>query len=119
MIDRKVRVHAARSSGLPAPILLALGLLYACGLAPLPQGVTSLGSANRGALLAGQELPLAGPGFERAMPGDDTRYAVPLLLSALSRAARSVSDTYPGTRPLRVGDLSARWGGNHSRHGSH
>jgi penicillin-insensitive murein endopeptidase len=119
MIDRKVRAHAARSSGLPVATWLALWLLGACGLAPLPDGVTSLGSANRGALLGGAELPQSGFGFERANPGDDTRYAAPLLLSALTRAARGVAEAYPGTRPLRVGDLSARWGGDHSRHGSH
>lgn len=130
MRERKVRAHAARSSGLPngrwlllellsACVLAPLLLLSACGLAPLPHDATSLGLANRGALLNGRELPQQGPGFERANLGDDTRHGVPLLLAALERAARDVADTYPGTRPLRVGDISGPHGGDHQRHGSH
>ncbi|HKO91648.1 MAG TPA: penicillin-insensitive murein endopeptidase [Polyangiaceae bacterium] len=119
MIERKVRAHAARSSGLPAPCWLAVWLLSACGLAPLPRDATSYGSANRGVLISSQALAQTGPGFVRANPGDDTRYGVPLLVSALERAARSVAEAHPGASPLRIGDVSGQGGGNHARHGSH
>jgi penicillin-insensitive murein DD-endopeptidase len=119
MIERKVRAHAARSSGLPTLSWLTAWLLSACGLAPLPRDATSYGSANRGVLLVASALPQTGPGFVRANPGDDTRHGAPLLVSALERAARSVAEAHPGTSPLRIGDLSAKDGGNHARHGSH
>ena len=119
MIERNVRAQAARSSGLPGAFGLLSLWLVACGLAPIARDATSLGSANKGALLTGQALPTSGLGFVRARPEDDTRYGVPLLIEALQRAAASVQHTFPGTRPLRVGDISAEHGGDHSRHGSH
>lgn len=119
MIERKVRAQAARSSGLPTALGLLSVALTACGFAPLARDATSLGSANKGALLAGVALPGSGPGYVRARPEDDTRHGVPLLVEALERAAASVQQAFPGTRALRIGDLSAEHGGDHSRHGSH
>jgi penicillin-insensitive murein DD-endopeptidase len=91
----------------------------ACGLAPLPRSGGSLGSANRGVLLNAVELPRSGPGFVRARPDDETRFAAPALITQLRQAAAAVQAAFPGGSPLKVGDLSTRYGGNHSRHGSH
>jgi penicillin-insensitive murein endopeptidase len=132
MIARKVRVPAARSSRptianrlskprkarLRASASAAALLIASCGLAPFPRTATSLGSANDGVLISALALPNAGRGFARARP-DDTRFGVPLLVSALTRAAAHVSSDFPGTSALRIGDLSAPGGGNHDRHGSH
>jgi penicillin-insensitive murein endopeptidase len=98
-----------------AVLLLCAG----CGLAPLPRSATSLGYANDGALISSIALPKSGPGFARARPEDGTQFGVPLLVSALTRAALDVAGAFPGTSALRIGDLSARDGGDHSRHGSH
>lgn len=97
---------------------LALGLFAGCGLSPLPEGATTYGSANRGVLLNGVPLPKAGQGYVQARPGD-AHYGTPRLVAALTRAAAQVARSYPGASPLRIGDLSSRYGGNHSRHGSH
>ncbi len=78
-----------------------------------------MGSANRGWLAHGQALPERGVGFVRARVGDDTRYGTPALLSALMHAAAHVEHESPGGAPLAIGDLSARDGGDHDRHGSH
>src|SRR5688572_18705508 len=94
MIERNVRAQAARSSGLPGAFGLLSLWLVACGLAPIARDATSLGSANKGALLTGQALPTSGLGFVRARPEDDTRYGVPLLIEALQRAAASVQHTF-------------------------
>jgi penicillin-insensitive murein endopeptidase len=99
--------------------LAALALLAGCGLAPLPRAATSFGFANDGVLIAAQALPRSGPGFVRAQPDDSTQFGAPLLVGALERAAARVSQALPGGSPLRIGDLSARDGGDHSRHGSH
>src|SRR5262245_61129738 len=107
MIARKVRAPAARSSrrtAAPWPWLGWMAVLVAvagCGLAPLPQAATSLGYATDGVLLASAALPQSGPGFTRARPGDDTQFGVPLLVAALTRAARGVASEFPGGSPLR------------------
>jgi penicillin-insensitive murein endopeptidase len=136
MILRKVRVPAARSSRLPASIpptqprlraneraaprlVLALLVLSACGLSPIPEAATSLGSANRGVLLQAVELPKNGRGFVRARPDDDTHFGTEALVSRITQAAAQVHELFPAGSPLKIGDLSQRHGGDHSRHGSH
>ena len=79
----------------------------------------SRGASNRGWLEHGVALPDRGAGFVRARPGEETRYGTPRLVEALQRAAATVDRDFPGTPPLRVGDLSYPQGGRHPRHGSH
>ncbi len=97
----------------------ALSGLSACGLAPIPHGAESLGTANRGGLLRAMELPQRGMGFQRALVGDGTAFGTSKLVGLLTRSAAEVARSYPGTAPLYIGDLSDRFGGKHSRHGSH
>lgn len=79
----------------------------------------SIGYANGGYLLSGVPLPESGPGYLRAKTGEDTRWGAPVLRDAIERAAAKVARELPGGAPLIVGDISARFGGLHSRHGSH
>jgi penicillin-insensitive murein endopeptidase len=64
-------------------------------------------------------MPDSGPGFVRARPGEDTRFGTSGLIEAIREAARAVMQRFAGTRPIRVGDLSAPYGGRHGRHHSH
>jgi penicillin-insensitive murein endopeptidase len=76
----------------------------------------SVGSPTDGALVGGvalrerAELRLRWP--------DGPRWALPVLVSMLERAARHVDRRYPGSI-LLVGDLSGRIGGSLSGHVSH
>jgi len=99
--------------------LPVLSLSISCGLAPRAREAASVGYASRGYLAAGAALPEHGSGYVRGRPGDDTRWAAPLAKDALERAAAAVARALPGGAPLVVGDLSARTGGQHARHGSH
>jgi penicillin-insensitive murein DD-endopeptidase len=125
MINGNVRNGASGSSRYDARVQRVVALisfcfaLAACGLTPRSPDTTSLGSANRGTLHAASALPERGFGYVRARPGDDTRWGVPALHALIERAARVVAQQQPGGAPLVVGDLSARHGGRHSRHGSH
>ena len=85
---------------------------------PLPYPA-SIGTTNDGVLLRGEPLEEKGLGFVRARRGEDTRWGTPKLLGAIRRAAAAVATTFPGTEPLRVGDLSSPGGGQHERHRSH
>lgn len=96
-----------------------LSLHISCGLAPRPREPVSLGSANAGVLVRGVALAQVGAGYLRARPGDDTRWSVPVLHDTLLAAASEVARELPGGAPLVIGDLSARHGGRHARHGSH
>lgn len=87
--------------------------------APTPEEPLSYGVTNDGVLRRGVALPERGRGYVRARPGDDTRWGNAVLTRTLTKAAEAVADAFPGTRPLRVGDLSWRFGGRHPRHGSH
>ena len=105
-----------------AAVCLASALLslhISCGLAPAARDAASYGYANAGVLLHGVPLPETGTGFFRAKSGEDTRWAAPVMRAALERAASFVARTFPGGAPLVIGDISARHGGPHSRHGSH
>src|SRR5690606_12139398 len=86
---------------------------------PAPGQTASVGLANDGYLLGGVPLPDRGPGFVRGRPGETTRFGTPALVGALGRAAAAVAEAYPGSPPLKVGDLSGPGGGAHPRHGSH
>lgn len=81
---------------------------------PLSFGVTSSGILHRGVPLADR-----GPGWVRARPGESTRYGTPALLSAIERATAEIAERFPGSAPMRIGDVSGPGGGRHSRHGSH
>lgn len=98
---------------------LVLAACAACGLTPLAHDAGSVGSANHGFLRRGSALAERGVGYVRARPEDDTRWGAPLLPALLERVAASVLREHPGGAPLVVGDLSARHGGTHGRHGSH
>lgn len=78
-----------------------------------------MGGTSSGWLHRGATLPDRAPSLERARPGEATRAGVPHLVRALERAAGEVERSFPGARPLRVGDLSSPFGGRHSRHRSH
>lgn len=103
-------------------VALALTSLSGCaalrprrlGDEPLSVFGTSSGWLHRGA-----SLPDRGPGFDRGRPGEDTRFGVPRLVDALMRAGASIEAAFPGSQPLRIGDISAPRGGRHSRHRSH
>lgn len=89
------------------------------GFTPAPDETLSWGTTNDGVLYHGISLPDRGPGYERARPGESTRYGTSRLIGALERAVTEVGRRFPGTAPMRVGDLSSPGGGEHPRHGSH
>lgn len=105
------------------PVCVAFLLCAGTGCAawtPRSPGATvSFGPATAGGLWNGERLERRGEGFVRARPRDSTRYGLGELVSALRRAAAAVSSRFPGTAPVRVGDLSWAGGGKHPRHGSH
>jgi penicillin-insensitive murein DD-endopeptidase len=117
---RRVSVRLARAGG---ALTWAGSLLLLGGCLAFPaREATSLGRANRGVLLHGVALsaaPAPDAGYVLARPADDTRWGTPTMVAMLERAARAVRSAYPGGTPLRIGDVSARFGGNHTRHGSH
>ncbi len=101
------------------PPTIALVLLVGC-VPAVPSGTSvSVGKSNDGWLLSGVPLPDRGPGYVRARPGESTRYGLPRLVRVLENTAAEVDRAFPGTPPLRVGDLSYPRGGRHPRHGSH
>lgn len=80
----------------------------------------SIGSPNEGHLKGGAHLDLKKPYF-RVVPvyeSGDVRWALPIMVSMIDRAARSVNKRFPGS-VLDVGDLSQRGGGDLLRHHSH
>ncbi len=89
------------------------------GVVPVSSRATSFGTTSSGCLVNGVPFPDRGPGFLSARPGESTRFGTPALVTALQRALGDVHQTFPGTSPTRVGDLSAPRGGRHRRHRSH
>jgi penicillin-insensitive murein endopeptidase len=84
-----------------------------------PGAAGSFGAPNAGMLRDGEKLATRGDGFMLARPTDPTRFGTATLVGALARAFASVAQHFPGTPPMRVGDLSYPQGGEHPRHGSH
>ncbi|MDB4987479.1 MAG: Murein endopeptidase [Myxococcaceae bacterium] len=116
--SRRVLPARLHSSALCLAISF-LSLHISCAPASRSHDAASFGYANDGVLLHGVALPESGPGFFRAKMGEDTRWGAPVLRATLERAALAVARVFPGGAPLVIGDLSARHGGQHSRHGSH
>ena len=86
----------------------ALGCSTPSALAPNLQG--SVGLPHAGFLVGGRELPPTGRGY-RWKSKEDHHWGVPRLVGLLEEAAAHVDDARPGSRPLHVGDLSAKGGG--------
>jgi penicillin-insensitive murein endopeptidase len=109
-------VRALRAS----VVAFAFGLGGCLGFVPMPDDEPlSFGTTSRGILHRGASLSDRGEGYVRARPGESTRFGTPDLIGALERAIAEVGQRFPGTAPMRVGDLSAPGGGRHARHGSH
>ncbi len=99
--------------------LACLATVSCVGFVPYADGTVSFGDTAEGILVRGESMPDEGFGFVRARPGEETRFGTPRMLTLIRRGAESVARTFPGTAPLRVGDIAAPTGGRHTRHGSH
>lgn len=96
-------------------LTLAIALAGCTGYGPSG----SYGMPSGGFLRGGRALATTGRGFMLARPTDPTRFGAPTLIGALDRALARVAIRFPGTPPMRIGDLSYERGGKHPRHGSH
>lgn len=101
---------------IPALALASIGCL---GLTPIPEEIVSYGGTSHGILRHGVPLADVGTGWVRARPGESTRYGTRRLVEVIERGVAAVAARFPGTAPMRVGDLSSPGGGHHHRHGSH
>jgi penicillin-insensitive murein DD-endopeptidase len=80
----------------------------------------SVGAPNEGHLKGGAHLDMSRPHF-RLVPlyeTGDVRWALPVMIQMIDRAARVVHKRFPGA-VLDVGDLSQKGGGDVLRHHSH
>lgn len=106
----------------PVALAFALSTLAGCfassptPLAPLVEG--SVGVPHHGVITNAVPLPKKGDGFQR-LKGNDIRWGNARLVAAIEEAAGIVAHARPGGRPLFVGDLSAKYGGEASGHRSH
>lgn len=99
--------------------IVGLALGGCLGFVPMPDEPLSFGTTSDGILHHGVELADRGEGYVRSRPGESTRFGTPGLIGALERTIAEVGRRFPGTAPMRIGDLSAPYGGRHPRHGSH
>jgi penicillin-insensitive murein endopeptidase len=103
--------------------LVSFGLLETSCLGtptPLAPGLGgSVGWPHHGVQTGAVELPEVGLGFVRYRKVGGYNWGQPSLVRAVQSAAERVQEALPGGGPLVVGDLSARGGGQVSRHASH
>jgi hypothetical protein len=78
-----------------------------------------VGVPHQGVQTGAAELPVRGQGFERFRLRSTHYWGRPRLVDGIVRLARTLSDRYPGSPPLVIGDLSARRGGKIPGHNSH
>lgn len=109
-----------------SPGVVLAGAVLLGGLAcfgtptPLAPGLSgSVGWPHHGVQTGAIELPDGGDGFVRYRSEGGYYWGQPALVHGIEAAAREVLDAFPGSEPLVVGDLSARYGGKISRHQSH
>jgi penicillin-insensitive murein DD-endopeptidase len=111
---QKHGVRAARS----LPALMLAGCFGTPS--PLAPGLAgSVGWPHHGVQTGAIELPDDGPGFVRYRDHGGYHWGQPALVNGIVEAARTVHEAFPGGAPLVVGDLSARHGGQITRHQSH
>lgn len=77
----------------------------------------SIGRPDKGRLKNGREMPREGPGFVRK--NDKAIYGTDETVAIILWAAARMSQMYPGTVPIVVGDLSRKHGGRLRPHCSH
>jgi penicillin-insensitive murein endopeptidase len=109
-------VHRAKWLAVSSVLVFA-----GCARAPSPLAPAwhgSIGSPNRGVLVAGTQVARDAPGL-RWLRGNDRHWGLPRFSGAIERAAARVADERPGAH-LLVGDLSTPTGGGPlSPHFSH
>ena len=105
-------------------LLCLIGSLWLVGsVMSLDAGATSrsVGSAHKGKLINGFEIPLDGQhhAFFAPVGKRKSNFATLELAALIGRAARVVAAAIPGGHPLMLGDCSVAGGGNIKRHVSH
>ena len=87
---------------------------------PLAPGVSgTVGVPHQGVQTEALELPVRGKGYERFRPHSAHYWGRPRLVAGLQRLAGAISERFPDSAPLVIGDLSARSGGKIPGHNSH
>ena len=105
--------------------LLWLGLALSLGAcmntpSPLAPGVGgTVGVPHQGVQTEAVELPVRGHGFERFRPRSSHYWGRQRLVDGIARLGQAISQRFPESAPLVVGDLSARRGGKIPGHNSH
>lgn len=79
----------------------------------------SFGGLYDGMVIGGTALRDRGDGWVRARPGERSNVGVARLVNSITAAAEQVELRFPGSLPLRIGDVSYPHGGAHPRHHSH
>jgi penicillin-insensitive murein DD-endopeptidase len=88
--------------------LAAVGCSTPSALAPNLQG--SVGLPHSGFLTGARELPAEGRGYQWKSAADH-HWGLPRLVDLIEEATHHVDEARPGSKPLVVGELSARGGG--------
>jgi penicillin-insensitive murein DD-endopeptidase len=114
--------NAACKRALGATALGALLLGTACAATPSPlaPGISgAVGAPHYGVQTGAVELPVQGKGFVRYRPHGANHFGRPRLVDALVRVSAELAAESPGSPPLVIGDLSAKYGGKIPGHQSH
>lgn len=78
-----------------------------------------VGYYRDGSLENGVNLPVSGEGYMRLFLEHDRGWGAVELINLITASAWQMSRAYPGEARLQVEDLSARFGGKITDHGSH
>jgi murein endopeptidase len=81
------------------------------------QSTQSIGKPNHGYLRNGRFLPRTGPGFQRK--NDKAPYGTDEAVAIILWVCERMTELYPGTVPVVVGNLSKEGGGKLRPHASH
>ena len=81
------------------------------------QDTRSVGKSNKGKLVHGREMPDHGPGFIRK--NDKAYFGTDETVAMLLWACQRMTELYPGTVPVVIGDISSERGGRLRPHASH